>query len=507
MSTYKLNITLPTQDFPELGTPLRMKAFNDVKASIHDTKRTDKDDYNLVRDNIHTQDLSYTVGVALGGTDNDQMMGLDLDYEKGIPKTYKFLGMDINDEFQAIIPVGDGYVVVGEMFNQENLKKFKSGRSMSDYETTLLEDILNNSSEEMCRTLVTAIKFGDLYDVAADNNDISNNLINILIGVLRNYFESIWGDTGNSKLPYKSILLNLVHTEGVKKKELSNNSNKEESIKEVYTNLLGRIFKVWREVLEKYNKIYSVLSSIDMWETMYRRMIGDNNFNPRLKNCISLYRSDTGEQLDGIVSLSGIAKNMSISEGNTDRLSCVNQIHNLIVSTKLGYDSTFMTYSRGGDRVQDFMSSMQLGCIDTSMFSNPYELTPGELQALSIYDGLSQIDEDASMCVDSYDMENPDERALFIKSAMKSYETNFREYKPKKSYEITEALSDLVERGLSFKSIEVSMEDNTDNEDPLSGGNEVSLSKEGLEVILDRRTLLKVSKLLKKTLGSINELF
>ena len=146
-----------------------------------------------------------------------------------------------------------------------------------------------------------------------------------------------------------------------------------------------------------------------------------------------------------------------------------------------------------------------VGNVNIDAFDNPYDLTPSELQAVSNYDSLQNIDEDAKVCVSSYNLNDPEERGLFLKSAIKSYEKNFREYKPENNYDVTTAMSDLIERGESFKDILVP-------ETEYSGDGSVvgyitTDTPEMIEIKLTKQNLLKVSKLIGKTLKPIYELF
>ena len=138
------------------------------------------------------------------------------------------------------------------------------------------------------------------------------------------------------------------------------------------------------------------------------------------------------------------------------------------------------------------------------MFDNPYDLTPEEVQAVSNYDSLRNVDDDAKTCIESYNMDDPDERALFLKSAIRSYERNFREYKPSNNYDVTEAMSNLIENGERFKDRIVSDSD-YNGED--SSVYVVTATNDELKLNVDKRSILRVAKLIDKELTAIQKLF
>jgi hypothetical protein len=78
--------------------------------------------------------------------------------------------MSINQDFQAVIPVGDGYVVVAEMFDREQIKKIDSGTDTaisyvsSDYQKQA-NDFIDRCGADVIRKVVTSIKTGALYDM------------------------------------------------------------------------------------------------------------------------------------------------------------------------------------------------------------------------------------------------------------------------------------------------------------------------------------------------------
>ena len=123
---------------------------------------------------------------------------------------------------------------------------------------------------------------------------------------------------------------------------------------------------------------------------------------------------------------------------------------------------------------------------------------------MSNYDSLQNIDEDADTCMDSYDMDDPEERGLYMKSAIRSYERNFKAYKPKENYDVTNAMSEMIERGDRFRDRIVS-DETYDGED--TSVYVVTSKKDEIKLGIDKKTLLKVSKMLDKQLIAIDKMF
>jgi hypothetical protein len=96
----------------------------------------------------------------------------------------------------------------------------------------------------------------------------------------------------------------------------------------------------------------------------------------------------------------------------------------------------------------------------------------------------------------TYDMNDPDQRGLFVKSAIRSYERNFREFKPATQYDVNDALADLVERGDIESQPEVTQNEYA-NDSSLPG--DVVTSTDG-EVILKANVtdLVRILKLVRK---------
>ena len=186
-----------------------------------------------------------------------------------------------------------------------------------------------------------------------------------------------------------------------------------------------------------------------------------------------------------MVSFSGISKNGGVFDQNIIRKQAsgsIGSVANILHVKTTSYSNLELK--------PVLMSNVDQTDVDV------WSLTDEECQALSVLDSLRYIDEDASMSRATYDMNDPDQRGLFVKSAIRSYERNFREFKPATQYDVNDALADLVERGDIESQPEVTQNEYA-NDSSLPG--DVITSTDG-EVILKANVtdLVRILKLVRK---------
>lgn len=493
-----LSINLNASDFSELGLPNSTETVDSLKGSdfgktIKGKKKDDLIGYTRSA-NRARRAISDAVS-DLGGVINNSSMLLNLMYEDGIPHTYKFLGMDIDGDYRAIIPFGDGCVIVCSLIDKEFIKsEIESSRRFDDTSKRRAIDYVKSSSDVIFRKISTAMKTGILYDMFKgiqnqnkDNFDLTDAVK--LVDLIKDDVQ--YGQSADTALDFKSILLTLVHDE---KKKVENIAGSDNSYNEVCCLLISSLFTYWREhVIKVYTDIHRVLSEIDLWSSLYKECVGDADFNQRFSKSVDII-SETGEILPGNVSFSGVARNGDIMDADTFRDSAQQAImpmEKILSGKSSSVDSSFF---------QDLM----LGMIDYEMFDNPYELTESELQAISSYDSLKNVDSDAKVCMESYNMDDPEERGMFMKSAIRSYERNFRDFKPQENYEVTEALSNMIENGERFKN-RIVPDETYDGED--TSVYVVTSSSGEVRIQIDKQSILKVAKLSEKVVKEISDLF
>lgn len=482
--------------FPEIGVPYNPIDSKIVKESCPNMKGDLKKEYDSYVQSAQLTKKSFDY-LSNGNATYDGVK-FDLKYEDGVPQTYKFLGMDIDSEFRAVIPFGDGYVVVEDMFNRDKIISNATNTNRFNVEDLRsAREYIKNCSNSVPRKLVTAMKAGLLYDIYKEIKDSGSNDINVthvkkFADIIGNCMNEVSDD--GTPLTYSSILLNLVHESNRNKEEILNAGRGDETSMGVTGIIVYMLFDFWVSVVGGYNSTYTALSCIDLWQSVYKKLIGEDEFNRRLKGCYDIIREDTGEIVERVVAFSGVSRNGDTHDANVFRSSASSSLDS--IKGLLNGNS----YRVDLDTINDVLVSE----VQTENFDNPFDLTIEELQAMSSYDCLQGVDEDASVCMESYNMDDPEERAMFLRSAVKSYERNFKEYKPRSDYEVTEAMAEMIERGDRFKDRIVS-DNEYDGED--TSVYVVTSSNDELAINVNKRTLLKVSKLVNKQLTEIEKLF
>lgn len=476
MASQSVKINIPTSSFPELGTPADPVSAKDSKLS-----RADKKDYKdyLSEVAMARPQMSSITQLIKSSSFDSSNVSISLDYEPETSKTYKFMGMDIDEDFNAIIKLPQGHIVVASMFDRDAIIETfnKMNRRMN-----LDESYIRNLPLDAARKLATGLKTGILYDILEKNKG------NVDPKTLSVMFKSIADEIGsaNSEKPsFTSIILNLVHV----KKDENAAITGDETSDDILAKIVQAIISYWASnVVQKYNTIYSVLANIDIWQDMGKRALGESEMTQRMSQCVQIFDSN-GNNLDRTVSISGISINRSLSDNNVWRSSSASGIQT--IADNLGNNYSY--------NVSLDMAEILAGFIDTDNIPDVLSLSGPELQALSVIDSLQYIDEDAAMCAESYDMSDPEQRGLYVKSAIRSYERNFREFKPATHYDVTESLAELVERGDVISKPLVSQSVATDDTEE-----DIVTSKvEDIEVSINKARLLKVMKMVYKSTNSV----
>ena len=485
MASYSVDVSVSNILFPEIGSPLYPKPAKEVKPA-----KSDREAYT---------GYTSSVGMSVGSIApwfrkqpahrecNQDGMRVVFDFERDTPKTYKFLGMDVDENFNAVIKMSSGCVIVAPMFDRDAIEvKLKDNTRYLDNDVSL---VINNLTIDSVRKLATALKTGVGYELyaKADSSYNGQSLVYDDLDVLRNIIKTDIDRSSSistGRLEFDSVLLNLVHAK--KAEQISTASNS--SSGDVVGYVIMSIMDYWGDVVRRYNSYYSVLSALDLWSDANRRIIGNAEFNNRMKFCCTTIDNTTGEVADHMVSFSGIAKNGSISDDNVIRSAAAD------VLTVLGAGSADSYYS-GNIDLKDLLISMA----DVSGVDDVYSLDESEIQAMSVLDSLAYIDEDASLCKESYDMNDPDQRGLFVKSAIRSYERNFREFKPARNYDVTDAIAAMVARGDTVGRDPVIAADATDD----TTSDIVTGTREDISVKVNKNMLLKVMKLVDKSIDRV----
>lgn len=510
MARYTLNLHIEASDFQELGGPF------DAPVEKVKIARKDKSDYDGFRQscNIALPQAISQLNIIDRGNNADggyqsvspQTIDIHLPFEEDTPKTYIFLGMDISPDFDAIIKLGSGHVIVEHMCNRAMIARNVKGLVRWMDGKDLIEEravgLINSVDESVFRKIATSLKTGTFYSLlkkfqANNPDDEYDSAFRDFLGMIQS---DISDGTGVSNVlsgvgKYESIILNLIGDKEVQVADIQATSFTNDLGEEVAKAFFGATLCYWSFVAKRYSEWKSELAALDLWSDLYKRTVGEKEFNQRFHNCVGV-SDQQGMTLDRTVSFTGIAKNGGVSDDNVIRDRAAEQVGRL---GQIIFGSSVSSF-RELD-LEDVLRSN----LDTTDIEDVYGLSPEEMQALSVLDSLRYVDEDAAVCRASYDMNDPEQRGLFVKSAIRSYERNFREFKPARNYDVTEALAEMVERGDIESNPVVSQQVLTGdpNNDLNVSGDITTSTTQDLKVDVGKADLVKVLKLVNKACGKV----
>lgn len=467
----KVKINVGSGIFPETGIPTQPKELRDFKG-----KREQKEDYKTYAEGVGKIEVS---PLTFADMSYDAQGGFEMafDFEREVSKTYRFMGMEVDEDFRAVIQIPAGKVIVGPMFSSSMASAFCKSKVPSEYMDTVFNRIVNSSQEDI-RGIVTAMKSGVLYSASVSNPDGFSTagavlLLNLVPATKR-------------ASDYRSVILGLIHQKQQDALKTYGSTSSDASVKGYF---MAYLLHYWETLIDAYNRAYSILATLDVWSTITKDVIGSDEYARRMDTCFSIHDSGYLVEDLNMISFSGISKFGGVTDMNIARIDCARDLSKMA--------SVFTGESLNADFQ---MVDLLIGLADDSGLDNIYALSPAEIQALSVLDSLRYIDEDATLVRESYDMDDEDERAEYVKAVLRSYERNFREFKPNGIYDVTDAMADMVE--------------NIDAKPPL-----VDVDGEAVELdayttteleksVADfKKNLLKVLKLLNTSLKRVNEGF
>lgn len=504
MSQYRLSVVIDTSNFPELGNPIYPN--KDIAKKVPKAYRDDYKGYmqscGIGMDSAVNKVITENTSVDSEGLiiPLPEKLDMVLAYDKETSKTYKFMGMDIDEDFNAVIKLGEGHVTVGSMFNRDSIDSiitntdFRVGLDDQWLEKMLLQTN-RTVNDSVVRKIATSLKTGSIYSMIKewDNNpDYSDFFSKFVQGII----DDIHGDgeentTVSAGSLYDSIILNLVNEEEIEKLSIKGSvmgDSEAENEKKIVECYISSLMKYWSDLAKMYSAYVTHFAAIDIWSDLNKKVIGSGDFNQRFSKGVTITDTNTGEIVGNMVSFAGVSRNGGVSDQSILRDQAANKLNS--------FSSTVTGNSRSSD-VKSDLKYILMSMVDDTDIEDVYSLTDEEAQALSSLDSLRYIDEEAALSRASYNMDDPDERGLFVKSAIRSYERNFREFKPADNYDVTEAFAEMVERGDIESNQTVSQEIlNTKSEDEV--GDIITMSGEDIKVTADVQSLKRVMKMINK---------
>lgn len=258
-------------------------------------------------------------------------------YEDSTSKTYKFVGMDVDEDFNAVIKVGEGHIIVGPMFDRKKVdslvyvsnddfgERWMDSSTKSFYKDKI-KQVVSKISENNVRKIATSLKTGSFYSLrkmgdTSTMHEYTDFLDGFVRGVLGDYKQDISNSVDTSDSSFSSVILNIVHKKEIERESVRNDvevSTDDQTIR-IIRGFLTALFKYWSLLATHYSQINSELSALDLWSGLNKRVIGDVDFNSRISKSMELVDSDTGELVERVVSFSGVSKNGGVFDSNVIR--------------------------------------------------------------------------------------------------------------------------------------------------------------------------------------------
>ena len=506
--TGTLRVDIDSNMFPTIGTPNNPKEDAKLPRGVKREYKVGYTNSTTVINDVLTRfdtDFGLTAGTSsLYSLSPDQFQA-NFEFTDDVLRTFKFLGMDVSDDFRAVIPIGSGYVVVGDMFDRDALKSYLD--NSSDYHPDV-KTLVDAVDEMDIRKIVTAMKTGTMYSISKgvsmdvqDINDYSESIVKYFKGLGEELVSNNF-DVGKEATLFSSIILNLVHNkESVVNAVSRGMSDLDE------TTLAQQFFSVlmqyWGFVIDSYAKTATALSSLDLWTYYGKLSVGERAFNERLisKGAFDVVDNVTGELYqERNISFTGVTRNLNVIGKYVELSNLADEVKSL--GKDLG-NSLFR--SSLSDNILDIMQSM----VPEEDFDYGVDgftgLSLEEAQAFSILDSLRYIDEDAEFSKETYDMTDPEQRGLYVRSAIKAYERNFREFKPVRSYDVTEKMADLVEN-VGVESVKLTPIDKNDPNEYNTTDLVTSTEKE-MQINYDIQSMKKAFSLVRRSLDKVVKSF
>lgn len=403
-------------------------------------------------------------------------------------KTFKLFGMDIDENFNAVIKVKSGNMIVNRMIPTIQAKLFSYGNLKVD--------------EEQIRYTITKLKTESLYDIyrdvkyvsdilksSANKEDVCKNRdkliysINNIKDVVLNMYNSDSDINTRLDLPYASISMNIIN--GIKKefnKSLRDSdmvdgyeSNNEEE-KEIINYIIS-VMNALEEIKEDYEKIKKWLQKVQL-ATEYKsivendestkalcRYVDDDQVNDFLNKLINNNLDDYTNDMssDRVIDLGGVLDGYS-DEYSYNMDKCFSVVRDAY-SAASSFDTRVLgqsdSYAADGSLVYGVSNSLNGVFIDAidnlfeygdmlrSNLSDDDYVSNDDidtLQSLSVIDSLRYLDDDFYFASTSYDMNDENQVSMLYESIIDSYRRNFLDLK-KSNINTVDAIMDIVDNG------------------------------------------------------------
>lgn len=370
-------------------------------------------------------------------------------------QTFKFMGMDIDEDGFAVVKSPIGNIKVGNMYN-----------------------IPQNAEEGMAtpgeaRKLLTALKMG------AISTYVGSGITDAVAGLLSGGDDNI-----------RSVILSLIEKNKNNISAASGDSREKVAMK--------CCVKHWKTVAESYTYLTTFMKALDMWQEIGRKCGKETEYFQKSITGVDKEETITYADFSGFSSVEEVVANNVICTEAYDAAEA------LLAGTNKGYN-----YDK-----EEVACKFLRGCSENvsreDYDTSRYDLGVTALSAASILDGMVYQDEDAEIVRRVYNNSDEEERDELVKTVTKKYKRNYAEYTPKSGgipvYEFIEDITEIIDNN-GVKTVNDYGEEVKvpvlSSEDVGSDGT-LQLTDYG-KCKIARNDLLRVAKLVGKSLGRVAE--
>lgn len=431
-------------------------------------------------------------------------------------KTFKFLGMDIDDEFNIVCKLSNFDVIIGSLFSI--VGDFPNYQDYPVITKKNMRKIVTKLKTETMYDLVREFKYANEYvanydsishAIATGNTDIFPRVSDFLDSKVVEHIKNInkllsdysYLDSNYNKniSGYKSIFMNLL-SESEKKRDESKgiiaSSNEKDSENKMWISFTRDLFKFFSVKVDRYSSFKIYFGMVDLF-TEYINILLDKSKN--IEVFVFDDDSDDPTNMDSItINASGVAKDLNAwgLESDSVRSSIVDlfipsidltadlidvgNIDNIEMHTYdiKGAPYKFMkdirdVYSNFADSGPRYVGDY---LFDDVLLSNISDddyvsgLSDTDMQALSIIDSLRYLDDVFYSASKTYDLSDESQRLMLFESVMDSYSRNFVKLKNENN-DIIDSISKTIDDN-SVNGVEKIFKGSTysDKEDSEMGG-------------------------------------
>jgi hypothetical protein len=398
----------------------------------------------------------------------------------GKVKTFKFFGMDITDNLDVVIKGSMGMILVGNL-SSEVIFKEKEIPDISQ------RNAANSSINfETIKLAVENLKLKNLYSLPNEYRivpDTRNDAIELTYNTYGGgnqkdftFADHIVKEISTGRDVLSSIIIKYSSKTGVEVNKIDE--------KDMSRLVYARIGRSWSNLVDKYKIMSRVISAFDLFLSLHKKLYGVNETIDKVKKSIV-----SGEFGD-IGCLEGYSRDDSI-ESRT--LHCDLSSEFLISISKLnevGKATLKHPITRYMMTMFDVPNSVDISKIRSRETCLSY----------SVIDALKYIDDDLIMVAKQYNMNNDDEKELFLKNVITGYKQKFSGYMKESNVDIDdEIINNILPQDINPVDIL-----NVSKKEGLVGVNtDIEVSRASF----NKTNLMICSKLIEKILKSVLKSF